>query len=160
MVDRIKTAVAARKDPSFVIMARTDALANEGLDAAIKRAEAYIQAGADMLFPEALTELAQYERFTKAFPTIPVLANLTEFGKTQLFTTSELAKVGVSLALYPLSAFRAANAAALNVYQTILRDGTQQAAVPTMQTREELYKFLDYYKFENQLDDLFGKDKK
>jgi methylisocitrate lyase len=159
MVDRIKTAVAARRDPNFVIMARTDALANEGLDAAIKRAEAYIQAGADMLFPEALTELSQYERFTKALPNVPVLANLTEFGKTQLFTTSELAKVGVSIALYPLSAFRAANAAALHVYQTILRDGTQQAAVPTMQTREELYKFLDYYKFETQLDELFGKDK-
>lgn len=159
MVDRIKTAVAARKNPDFVIMARTDALANEGIESALKRAEAYIQAGADMLFPEALTELAQYERFTKAFPTIPVLANLTEFGKTPLFTTSDLAKVGVSLALYPLSAFRAANAAALHVYQTILQDGSQQNAQSTMQTREELYKFLDYYKYEGQLDALFGKDK-
>lgn len=158
MVDRIKVAVAARKDKDFVIMARTDSLANEGIEAAIKRAEAYIAAGADMLFPEALTELGQYERFTKAFPNIPILANLTEFGKTPLFTTEELATVGVSLALYPLSASRAANAAALAVYQTILKDGTQKNSLSSMQTREELYQFLDYYKYENQLDVLFGKN--
>jgi len=159
MVDRIKVAVAARKDPNFVIMARTDAFANEGLEKAVERAKAYIAAGADMLFPEALVKLEDYEKFTKAVPDVPVLANLTEFGKTPFFKVQELAKVGVSLALYPLSAFRAANAAALNVYQTILRDGTQEAAVSTMQTREELYKFLDYYKFEQQLDVLFGKEK-
>lgn len=124
------------------------------------RAKAYIEAGADMLFPEALTELPQYEAFTKAFPNIPVLANLTEFGKTPFYTTEQLANVGVGIALYPLSAFRAMNAGALNVYKTILQDGTQEKSVPTMQTREELYKFLNYHEYEDKLDTLFGKSKK
>jgi len=160
MVDRIKTAVSSRVDPNFVIMARTDAFANEGLDAALKRASAYIEAGADMLFPEALTELKQYEAFTSAFPNTPVLANLTEFGRTPLFTITQLAQVGVSIGLYPLSAFRAMNAGALSVYKTILQDGTQEKAVPLMQTREELYHYLNYHEFETKLDQLFGKNKK
>jgi methylisocitrate lyase len=157
MVDRIKACVAARRDPHFVIMARTDAFANEGLDKAMQRAEAYLKAGADMLFPEALTELSQYKKFTQHFPDVPILANITEFGKTPLFTTSELGAVGVAIVLYPLSAFRAASKAALTVYQSILRDGTQQKVVDMMQTRQELYQFLDYHKYEEQLDTLFGK---
>mmetsp|Transcript_15522 Transcript_15522/g.21634 ORF Transcript_15522/g.21634 Transcript_15522/m.21634 type:complete len:303 (-) Transcript_15522:68-976(-) len=160
MVDRIKSAVNGRTDPNFVIMARTDALANEGMEGALKRARAYIDAGADMLFPEALTKLEQYEEFTKAFPDVPVLANITEFGKTPLFTTEELAKVGVSIVLYPLSAFRAMSLAALKVYEAILKDGTQSNVVNTMQTREDLYKYLGYHDFEKKLDELFGKQTK
>ncbi|EGG14445.1 hypothetical protein DFA_12217 [Cavenderia fasciculata] len=159
MVDRIKTAVSARKDPNFVIMARTDALANEGLEKAIERSKAYIEAGADMLFPEALTELSQYAAFKKALPNVPILANITEFGKTELFGAEELYNHGVSLVLYPLSAFRAASAATLQVYESIKKDGTQKNVVPIMQSREDLYKFLDYHKFEQKLDRLFGDGK-
>jgi methylisocitrate lyase len=157
MVDRIKAAVDARTE-DFVIMARTDALAVEGLDAAIERAQACVEAGADMIFPEAMTELAQYERFTAAVQ-VPVLANITEFGATPLFTTTELGAVGVSLVLYPLSAFRAMNKAALNVYQALRRDGTQANVVDTMQTRMELYDYLDYHHFEQKLDALFAQER-
>jgi methylisocitrate lyase len=158
MVDRIKAAVDARTD-DFVIMARTDALAVEGIESAIERAVACVEAGADMIFPEAMTELAQYEQFIAAVK-VPVLANITEFGATPLFTTTELGKVGVSLVLYPLSAFRAMNLAALRVYEAIRRDGTQAAVVDTMQTRMDLYDFLNYHGFEQKLDELFahGKD--
>lgn len=154
MVDRIKAAVDARTDPGFVIMARTDALAVEGLEAAIDRARACVEAGADMIFPEAVTELAMYRRFADAVEA-PILANLTEFGKTPLFTLDEIAGAGVALALYPLSAFRAMNQAALGVYRTLRRDGTQQAVLPTMQTRDELYDFLGYHTYEEKLDALF-----
>ena len=154
MVDRVKAAVDARSD-GFVIMARTDALAVEGEDAAIERALACVEAGADMIFPEAMTELAQYRRFVDAVK-VPVLANITEFGATPLFTTTELAGVGVGLVLYPLSAFRAMNKAALNVYQAIRRDGTQAGVVDTMQTRMELYDYLDYHGYEKRLDALFA----
>ena len=154
MADRIKAAVDARSDASFVIMARTDALAVEGMDAAIERASACVEAGADMIFPEAMTELEQYQRFVDAVK-VPVLANITEFGATPLFTTAELASVGVKLALYPLSAFRAMSQAALNVYQHILRDGTQQNVIDSMQTRTELYDYLDYHQYEQTLDQLF-----
>jgi methylisocitrate lyase len=154
MVDRIKAAVDARRD-DFVIMARTDALAVEGMDAAIERAVACVEAGADMIFPEAMTELAQYQRFVSAVA-VPVLANITEFGATPLFTTAELGRVGVSLVLYPLSAFRAMNKAALHVYQAIRRDGTQANVVDTMQTRMELYDYLNYHAFEQKLDELFA----
>jgi methylisocitrate lyase len=158
MVDRIKAAVDARTD-DFVIMARTDALAVEGIESAIERAVACVEAGADMIFPEAMTELAQYEQFIAAVK-VPVLANITEFGSTPLFTTTELGKAGVSLVLYPLSAFRAMNLAALKVYEAIRRDGTQAAVVDTMQTRMDLYDFLNYHGFEQKLDELFtqGKD--
>ena len=159
MVDRIKAAVDARTDASFVIMARTDALASEGLEAAITRAEACVAAGADMIFPEAVTELAQYRAFADRVK-VPILANITEFGATPLFTLEELRSAGVSLALYPLSAFRAANAAALNVYKHIRADGTQKNVLSTMQTRAELYDFLDYHSYEQKLDELFAKDKK
>jgi methylisocitrate lyase len=155
MVDRIKAAVDARVDPSFVIMARTDALAVEGMPSAIARAQACVEAGADMIFPEAMNTLEQYAEFTRAV-TVPVLANITEFGTTPLFTTQELAGVGVQLVLYPLSAFRAMSQAALKVYQHILADGTQQAVVPDMQTRMALYDFLGYHAFEQQLDRLFA----
>lgn len=155
MVDRVKAAVDARSDPDFVIMARTDALAGEGLEAAIDRACQYVEAGADMIFPEAMATLDQYRRFVEAVQ-VPVLANLTEFGSTPLFTVEELRGVGVSLALYPLSAFRAMSAAALNVYQTIRRDGTQRQAVELMQTREDLYRYLNYHAFEQKLDELFA----
>jgi len=154
MVDRIKAAVDARRD-DFVIMARTDALAVEGMDAAIERAVACVEAGADMIFPEAMTELAQFQRFVSAVA-VPVLANITEFGATPLFTTAELGRVGVSLVLYPLSAFRAMNKAALHVYQAIRRDGTQANVVDTMQTRMELYDYLNYHAFEQKLDELFA----
>jgi methylisocitrate lyase len=157
MVDRIKAAVDARTDASFVIMARTDALAKEGLKAALDRAAACVEAGADMIFPEAVTELAQYRAFVERVKA-PVLANLTEFGATPLFTLDELRSVDVALALYPLSAFRAANAAALNVYEAIRRDGTQRDVVETMQTRAQLYEFLDYHKYERKLDELFAKE--
>ena len=153
MVDRIKAAVDARSD-DFVIMARTDALAVEGMDAAIERAVACAEAGADMIFPEAMTELAQYEQFIKAVD-VPVLANITEFGATPLFTTEQLGAVGVSLVLYPLSAFRAMNKAALAVYQTLRKEGTQANVVDTMQTRMELYDYLNYHGFEQKLDQLF-----
>ncbi|HXM10387.1 MAG TPA: methylisocitrate lyase [Terriglobales bacterium] len=158
MVDRIKAAVDARTDPSFVIMARTDALANEGLSAALDRASACVEAGADMVFPEAVTELDQYRAFAD-LTKVPVLANLTEFGSTPLFTLDELRTVGVAIALYPLSAFRAMNAAALRVYEAIKRDGTQKKVLDTMQTRAELYDYLAYYAFEQKLDELFALDK-
>ncbi len=154
MVDRIKSAADARTH-DFVIMARTDALAVEGLDAALERALACVEAGADMVFPEALTELAQYRAFSAAVG-VPVLANITEFGATPLFTTTELGRAGVSLVLYPLSAFRAMNKAALQVYQAIRRDGTQADVVATMQSRMELYDYLNYQGFEQKLDALFA----
>ncbi len=154
MVDRIKAAVDARTDESFVIMARTDALAVEGVDAALERASRCVEAGADMLFPEAVTELGLYRRFADAVA-VPVLANITEFGQTPLFTVEQLDSVGVGLVLYPLSAFRAMNKAAETVYTAIRRDGTQQQVVQLMQTREELYDRIGYYKFESTLDALF-----
>jgi methylisocitrate lyase len=156
MVDRIKAAVDARTD-DFVIMARTDALAVEGMESAIDRAAACVEAGADMIFPEAMTELSQYAQFIGAVD-VPVLANITEFGATPLFTTDELGAVGVSLVLYPLSAFRAMNKAALNVYQALRRDGTQANVIDTMQTRMELYDYLNYHGFEQKLDELFAAD--
>ena len=155
MVDRVKAAVDARSDPGFVVMARTDALAVEGLAAAIDRAGAYVDAGADMIFPEAITELAMYRRFAEAVA-VPILANITEFGATPLFTVDELRTAGVAIALYPLSAFRAMNKAALDVYRAMRRDGTQQRVVATMQTRQELYEFLGYHDFEQKLDRLFA----
>ncbi len=154
MRDRLKAAVDGRIDDQFVIMARTDAHAVEGQQAAIDRAAAYVEAGADMIFAEALTTLEEYQQFTDVVK-VPVLANLTEFGKTPLFKTDELAEVGVAMALYPLSAYRAMSAAALNVYQTIKNDGTQQAVVDTMQTRVELYDVLRYQAYEDKLDALF-----
>ena len=157
MVDRVKAAVDARVDESFVIMARTDALASEGLNAALDRAAACIEAGANMVFPEAVRELEHYRAFAERTH-VPVLANLTEFGATPLFTLDELRAVNVGLALYPLSAFRAANAAALRVYEAIRKDGTQRAVVDTMQTRAELYDFLDYHSYEQKLDELFAKE--
>lgn len=158
MVDRIKVAVSARQNPDFVIMARTDAFANEGIESALKRAKAYIDAGADMLFPEACTKLEQYQMFCQHV-NVPVLANITEFGKTPLFTVEELSKVGVSMALYPLSAFRAMSLAALRVYSCIKSNGTQAPVLDQMQTREELYHYLDYYKYEQAFDNLFTKQK-
>jgi methylisocitrate lyase len=158
MVDRIKAAADARTDANFVIMARTDALAVEGLDAAIDRARACVDAGADMIFPEAITELAMYRKFADAVG-VPILANLTEFGKTPLFTVDEIASAGVAIALYPLSAFRAMNQAALRVYQALRRDGTQKNIVDTMQTREDLYEFLGYHGYEQKLDQLFASRK-
>lgn len=155
MVDRIKAAVDARTDPDFVIMARTDALAVEGLQSAIDRACACVEAGADMIFPEAMTSLQMYKQFANAVK-VPVLANITEFGSTPLFTVQELASVDVSMVLYPLSAFRAMNAAALKVYQAVRRDGTQKNVVDTMQTRVDLYKYLDYHAYEEKLDQLFA----
>jgi methylisocitrate lyase len=158
MVDRIRAAVDARTDPDFVIMARTDALAVEGLDKAVERAVACIEAGADMIFPEAITELSMYRRFADAVGA-PILANLTEFGATPLFTLDELRSAHVAMALYPLSAFRAANRAAENVYRHIRQDGTQRQVVETMQTRDELYQSIGYYDFENKLDALFARAK-
>jgi methylisocitrate lyase len=158
MVDRVKAAVDARTDSAFVVMARTDALAVEGLSAAIDRAAACVEAGADMIFPEAITELAMYRKFADAVR-VPVLANITEFGETPLFTVAELKAAGVAIALYPLSAFRAMNKAALEVYRTLRRDGTQKAAVESMQTRAELYEFLGYHAYEARLDALFAKGK-
>lgn len=156
MVDRIKAAVDGRTDESFVIGARTDALANEGIDKAIERAIAYKEAGADFIFAEAVNELPQYTRFAKETG-LPILANITEFGMTPLFTVDELRQAGVSIVLYPLSAFRAANRAAQNVYHHIRTDGTQQAVVDTMQTRKELYESIGYYAYEEKLDNLFKK---
>ena len=155
MCDRIKAAVDARSDPAFVVMARTDALASEGLEHALERAAAYAEAGADMIFPEAITELPMYRKFVDGTK-VPVLANITEFGKTPLFTVDELRSAGVALALYPLSAFRAMNKAALNVYQTLRKEGTQKNVVATMQTRDELYDYLDYHAYEGKLDELFS----
>ena len=157
MVDRIKAAADAKTDPDFVIMARTDALAVEGLQSAIDRAGACVEAGADMIFPEAITELEMYRQFVDAV-NVPVLANITEFGSTPLFTTGQLADVGVSIALYPLSAFRAANAAALKVYQALITDGTQQNVIDLMQTRADLYDYLDYHSYEQKLDTLFSEE--
>ncbi|RFU49822.1 methylisocitrate lyase [Paraburkholderia sp. DHOC27] len=158
MVDRIKAAVDARTDPNFVIMARTDALAVDGLQAAMDRAAACVEAGADMIFPEAMTELGMYRQFAQAVK-VPILANITEFGATPLFTLDELRGADVSLVLYPLSAFRAMNKAAENVYGAIRRDGTQQAVVDTMQTRAELYESIGYYAYEQKLDTLFNQKK-
>jgi len=158
MVDRLKAALDAKTDPDFVVMARTDALSVEGLDAAVERAVAFQEAGADMIFAEALTDIEMYRKFTDVLD-IPVLANMTEFGQTDLYTTDQLYSVGVEMVLYPLSAFRAMNKAALNVYQHLLTDGTQEKVVDTMQTRMELYDFLNYHEFEQTLDKLFA-DKK
>ncbi len=158
MVDRIKAAVDARQDGGFVIMARTDALAIEGIDAAIERAVAYVEAGADMIFPEAMTDLAMYDRFKKAVM-VPILANITEFGFTPLFTTHELATVDVDIVLFCCSAYRAMNAAALKVYEAIRTEGTQKSVVDTMQTRNDLYKYLGYHVYEEKLDALFATKK-
>jgi methylisocitrate lyase len=155
MCDRIKAAVDARQDEHFVIMARTDALAVEGMESALARTAAYVAAGADMIFAEAVTELAQYEQF-KLAAGVPILANMTEFGQTELFDKAQLAAHGVDMVLYPLSANRAANQAALNVYQHIRQDGHQRAVVETMQTRESLYDFLGYHHYEQTLDRLFS----
>ncbi len=155
MVDRIKAAVDARTDENFSVMARTDAIAIEGIDAAIERVHAYIEAGADLVFPEAIRTLEDYKKFSSAVSK-PILANITEFGLTPLFTRDELAAQGVAMILYPLSAFRAMNKAAENVYQAIRRDGTQSGVIETMQTREELYQSIDYYKYEEALDKLLG----
>jgi methylisocitrate lyase len=155
MVDRIKAAVDARADPDFVIMARTDSLAVEGMNAAVDRAAACVEAGADMIFPEAIKTLEQYREFVDAM-SVPVLANITEFGATPLFTVEQLASAGVSVALYPLSAFRAANAAALKVYQTLRAEGTQQNVMGLMQTRADLYDYLGYHGYEQKLDALFA----
>jgi len=159
MVDRVKAAVDARGSDPFVIMARTDALAVDGLQAAIDRACACVEAGADMIFPEAMTELPMYQKFVDAVK-VPVLANITEFGSTPLFTTEELRSVGVSLVLYPLSAFRAMNKAATSVYSAIRKDGTQKNVVDIMQTRMELYESIGYHDFEQKLDALFAQGKK
>ena len=158
MVDRIKAAVDARPDPSFVIMARTDALAVEGIDAAIERAQACVSAGADMIFPEAMTELPMYRRFRDALR-VPILANITEFGQTPLYTVAELKSVGVDIVLYCCSAYRAMNLAALRTYQAIRRDGTQKNVLDSMQTRADLYKYLDYHAYEDKLDRLFAEGK-
>ena len=158
MVDRVKSAVDARTDASFVIMARTDAAAVEGLDSAIERAVAYVEAGADMVFPEAMTSLDDYRK-VKAAVKVPVLANLTEFGSTPFYTTAELRDAGVDIALYCCGAYRAMNKAALNFYETVRRDGTQKHIVDTMQTRAELYDFLGYHAYEDKLDSLFAQNK-
>jgi methylisocitrate lyase len=154
MADRIKAAVDARTDPAFVVMARTDALANEGLDSAISRSLKYVEAGADMIFPEAITDLPMYRKFADAVK-VPVLANITEFGKTPLFTLDELRSANVAIALYPLSAFRAMNQAALKVYEAVRKKGTQKDVLGDMQTRDELYDFLGYHAYEKKLDELF-----
>lgn len=158
MVDRIKAAVDARTDPAFFVMARTDALASEGLERAIARAVACAEAGADGIFPEAVTDLAMYRRFKEAVK-VPILANITEFGKTPLFSIEELEGAGVDIALYPLSAFRAMNAAALGVYSALRRDGTQRAVLGSMQSRDDLYRYLGYHDYERKLDALFAKTK-
>jgi methylisocitrate lyase len=158
MTDRIKAAVDARSDEQFVLMARTDALAGEGLQAAIERAQAYVAAGADMIFAEAVTELRQYTEFRNAVG-VPILANITEFGQTPLWTRDELAAAGVDIILYCCAAYRAMNAAALQVYQAIRTEGTQKHLIPIMQTRADLYKYLDYHSYEEKLDALFAKGK-
>jgi methylisocitrate lyase len=159
MVDRIKAAMDAKTDPNFVVMARTDALAVEGFDKAVERAVACVEAGVDMIFPEAITDLAMYKKFADAVK-VPILANITEFGQTPLFTVKELASADVGMVLYPLSAFRAMNAAALNVFRAIRKDGTQKNVVDTMQTREQLYDYLGYHQYEQKLDALFQQHKK
>lgn len=156
MTDRVKAAVDGRTDAGFVIMARTDAAAVEGIDAAIERAVAYVEAGADMIFPEAMKTLEDYRRFREAVK-VPILANLTEFGSTPFFTTQELASANVDIALYCCGAYRAMNKAALNFYETVRREGTQKNIIDTLQTREELYDFLGYHAYEQKLDTLFGK---
>jgi len=158
MVDRIKAAVDARTDDAFVVMARTDAQAVEGIEAALDRAVACVEAGADMIFPEAVSDLAVYRRFVEAVP-VPILANITEFGVTPLYIVDELGGAGVRLVLYPLSAFRAMNAAALAVFETVRRERTQKRVVSAMQTRAELYDFLDYHAYERKLDELFSREK-
>jgi methylisocitrate lyase len=158
MVDRIKAAVDARTEEQFVVMARTDALANEGLAAAIERAQAYVAAGADMIFAEAVTELGAYTEFRAAVG-VPILANITEFGQTPLFTRDELAGAGVDIILYCCAAYRAMNAAAVKVYEAIRAEGTQKSVAPLMQTRADLYKYLDYHAYEEKLDELFAKRK-
>jgi methylisocitrate lyase len=158
MVDRIKAAVDARTDPAFVLMARTDALASEGLEAAIERAQAYVAAGADMIFAEAVTEASMYTEFRKAVD-VPILANITEFGQTPLFTRDELAAAGVDIILYCCAAYRAMNAAALKVYEAIRTEGTQKNVLPLMQNRADLYRYLDYHAYERKLDELFAKGK-
>jgi methylisocitrate lyase len=158
MVDRIKASVDARTDNDFVIMARTDAIAVEGIEPAIERAVACVEAGADMIFPEAIYTLPQYKQFKEAVK-VPILANITEFGQTPLFTTQELKSVGVDIVLYCCGAYRAMNKAALNFYETVRRDGTQKAVVSSMQTREELYDFLGYHAYEEKLDKLFADSK-
>ena len=158
MCDRIRAAVDARTDPAFVVMARTDAIAGEGLEPAIERAQRYVEAGADMIFPEAVTDLPQYRRFADAAK-VPILANLTEFGSTPLFTLDELRSAGVAIALYPLGAFRMMNRAAQQFYETVRTRGTQKDLVGSMQTRDELYEFLDYHSYERKLDELFAKEK-
>ena len=159
MLDRIKAAVDAKTDSDFVIMARTDALAIEGMQSAIEKAQAFAEAGADMIFPEALNTIEQYQEFSDSL-SVPILANLTEFGQTPLFTKEELSEAGVDMILYPLSAFRAMSKAALNVYQHILQDGHQNNVLDSMQTREELYDFLNYHQYEKQLDDEMNKESK
>ncbi|MDY7024715.1 MAG: methylisocitrate lyase [Pseudomonadota bacterium] len=158
MVDRLKAALDAKVDEDFIVMARTDALSVEGLDAAVERAVAFQEAGADAIFAEALTDIDMYHKFTDVLD-IPVLANMTEFGQTDLYTTEQLGAVGVDMVLYPLSAFRAMNKAALNVYQALRANGTQESVVDTMQTRAELYEFLNYHAFEQKLDALFNESK-
>ncbi len=158
MADRVKAAVDARSEPGFVIMARTDAAASEGIDAAIERAIAYVEAGADMIFPEAMRTLDDYRKF-KAAVKVPILANLTEFGATPFFTVDELRSANVDIALYCCGAYRAMNAAALKVYETIRAEGTQKNAVPLMQTRADLYKYLNYHSYEEKLDALFASPK-
>jgi methylisocitrate lyase len=158
MADRIKAAVDAKTDPEFVVMARTDALAVEGIDRAIERALACVEAGADAVFPEAMTELSMYRKFAEAVK-VPVLANITEFGATPLFTVEELRSARVAIALYPLSAFRAMNAAALKVYNAIRKEGTQKSVLDLMQTRDDLYDALDYHAYERKLDQLFAREK-
>jgi len=157
MVDRIKAAVDARTDDNFQIMARTDAIANEGIDSALDRIHAYVQAGADLVFPEAIENLADYAKVSAAV-SVPILANITEFGKTPIFSREELAANGVRMILNPLSAFRAMNRAAENVYTAIRRDGSQANVIDTMQTREELYQAINYYEYEKALDQTLGKD--
>jgi methylisocitrate lyase len=156
MADRIKAAVDARTDPSFVIMARTDALANEGLDSAIQRIQKYVEAGADMVFPEAIPSIDMYRKVADAVK-VPILANITEFGKTPLFTVDELRSANVAMVLYPLTAFRAMNKAALEVFKRVKAEGSQKNLVPLMQTREELYEFLNYHSYEQKLDELFAR---
>jgi methylisocitrate lyase len=158
MRDRIKAAVDAKSDREFVVMARTDALANEGLQAAIDRACAYVEAGADMIFPEAITHLEMFKAFADAVK-VPILANLTEFGATPLFTTQELASVEVAMALYPLTAFRAMSAAAARVYEATRRDGTQQNVIASLHTREDVYRVIDYHSYEKHLDALFARSR-
>jgi methylisocitrate lyase len=156
MADRIKSAVDARTDPGFVVMARTDSLANEGLEKAIERAVRYVEAGADMIFPEAITDLPMYRRFADAVK-VPILANITEFGKSPLFTVDELRSANVAMVLYPLTAFRAMNKAALNVYENVRKTGSQKNSIGDMQTREELYDIINYHSYEKKLDELFSR---